>query len=366
MNQTVKWVGGIAVVALVVWGALAANKNQNQESAETSQPVKVGFMGPLTGDAAGYGESIKRGVELAIEDLGANVELIVVDTKCSGADAVSGINKLISVDKVVAIVGEVCSSATLAAAPVAEQNQVVLISASSTSPELTAAGDYVFRVVPSDALQGAFGAQLVYNQSGRKLAVLYSNEDYGIGFEKVLAENFTAQGGEVVASEGTERASTDLRTQLTKIKAAGPDSLYLISNSPAQMGAMLKQIKELGLTATIYGAEGFKADEILTDVGQSAEGLIVSTVSSGGTNFAEAHNAAYGEGPGPFAAQAYDAMMALGKAIQDGARTGEAIKNALYDLEFDGASGRIVFDANGDVSGNYDVFMVRDGQFVQE
>lgn len=363
MNQTTKWVLLIVAAALIIWGLTALNQNQDQTQAP-AQTVKIGLMAPLTGDAASYGEGVKKGAELAKKRLDMNIELVVEDTKCDGKEAASAANKLISVDKVATIIGELCSSATLAAAPVAEQNRVVLISPASTSPQLTTAGDYVFRTVPSDALQGDFGAKLVYGKNLQKLAVLYSNEDYGIGFNKVLTESFKQQGGEVVASEGAERGSTDLRTQLTKIKIAQPDAVYIITNSPAQAGSAIKQIRELGITASIFGAEGLKSDEVTTAAGSAAEGLIVSSVSSGNAEFVSAHKTEFNSEPGPFSAQGHDALLALAEAVRKGGANGEAIKNALYQVEFDGASGRIKFDANGDVAGNYDVYVVQNGQFV--
>ena len=152
--------------------------------------VKIGFMAPLTGGAASYGLSIKKGVDLANKETGSKLQIVYEDSRCSGKDAVNAINKLVSIDKVSAIVCEVCSGATLAAAPIAERNKVVMISSSSTSPNITNAGVYIFRTVPSDALQGDFGAKYVFSKGHRKLAILYSNEEYGMGFTKVLSESF--------------------------------------------------------------------------------------------------------------------------------------------------------------------------------
>jgi branched-chain amino acid transport system substrate-binding protein len=356
-----KIIGWVVVLALVVWGIFALI---NDGTPEDDGPIKIGFMGPLSGDAASYGESTKKGVDLALKDFGLeNVEIIYEDSRCEPGEAVNVINKLIEIDKVSAVVGELCSSATLAAAPIAVENRTVLISAASTAPDLSKAGNYVFRTVPSDALQGSFGAQLVYDLGYKKLAILFGNEDYGIGFEKVLREEFEKLGGKTV-SESFSRDSNDLRTQITKIKSESPDAVYLISNSPKSAVAAIKQLKELGLKSVIFGAEGLKSDEILNGAGDSAEGMIVTSVSSGSSGFIERHRVEYGEGPGPFAAQAYDAFTALAMAVKDGARTGEAIKNFLLNVEFDGASGMIKFDQNGDVSGNYDIFVVQDGTFV--
>jgi len=365
---------GIIIVAALLW--VGVRQRSAEEPAPDpdavadqamAEPVKIGWMGPLTGDAASYGTSIKRGVELAQQDLGADdIKIIFEDSKCEGKDAVSVVNKLIDVDEVQAIIGEVCSGATLAAAPVAQASGVVLISAASTSPKLSQQGGFIFRTVPSDALQGAFAAELVFESGLRKLAILYSNEEYGLGFNTVLSENYVALGGEIVASEPFERTAVDLRTQLTKIKAADPDAVFVVSNSPDSAIAALQQIEQLGITAALYGSEGLKSPDIVSGAGAAAEGLTVTSVSSGTSEFIARHKQAYGESPGPFAAQGYDAFVAIARAVERGASHGPTIRDALRSIEFEGASGYVTFDDHGDVEGNYDVLIVKDGEFISQ
>ncbi len=338
------------VIILLIAGCGSSKKN------------KIGVMLPTSGDVAEYGKGALGGVELAHKLINMdNIELVLEDSQCDGKAAVNSINKLISVENVVAIIGELCSSATLAAAPVAEENHVVLVSPASTSPKITEAGDYIFRTIPTDARQGVFAAELISDEGYDKLATLYPNEDYGKGFSEVIEKSFIEMGGEVVRSESFERGSTDVRSQLTKIKKSNPDVLFLISNSPDAAIAALRQIKELGITAAIYGSEGLKADSIAQADG--AEGLIITSVNPGSIEFSDNHNAEFGRDPGPFAAQGYDAYMALAKAIEDGATTGEEIKNKLYEMSFTGVTGEVEFDENGDVGGSYDIYKVIDGQF---
>ncbi|MFQ5621250.1 MAG: ABC transporter substrate-binding protein [Candidatus Nanoarchaeia archaeon] len=328
--------------------------------------VKVGFMGPLSGDAASYGESIKKGVELAQERYGADIEIVYADSKCEGKEAVSVVNKLITVNNVQAIIGDVCSGASLAAATIALENKVVMISPASTSPDLTEAGDYFFRVIPSDALQGVFAAELIYEAGHRKLALVYSNEEYGVGLTTKLGEKFEELGGEVVAREAHERGAVDHRTSIAKIEEVSPDAIYIASNSPDSAVAVLKQIEELGVESAVYGSEAFKSDSIIDSAGTAAEGLILTSVSEGTKDFMDRHSEKYGEGPGPFAAQGYDAYEALAMVVQKGAKNGEDIMKMLDAISFKGASGAIAFDENGEVPGNYDVFVVQDGAFVAQ
>ena len=328
--------------------------------------ISIGFMGPMTGDAASYGLSILRGAQLAVKEAGLkNVKLVTQDSRCEAKDAVSAINKLTSVDGVVAIVGEVCSGATLGAAPVAKQNKVVMISPSSTSPAVSDE-EWVFRTVPSDALQGEFGAKLIAKKGFSKLAVLHPNEDYGVGFKTVLEEEFPLAGGEVVAAEAFQRGAVDMRTQITKIKNANPDAIYLISNSPDSAVAALKQLKELGVEVALFGSEGLKSQVVIDGSGDAAEGLVITAVSSGNEDFSNKHMVEYGEEPGPFSAQGYDAFKAIALALENGANSGEDIRNELLKVSFEGATGSISFDEKGDVSGNYDVFVVKEGVFLKE
>ena len=334
---------------------------------KTPEVITIGFMGPLSGDAASYGQSVQRGVDLAKKDMALrNVAVVYEDSKCDGKDAATAIHKLIALNNVQAIIGEVCSGATLAAAPIVNENSVVLISSASTSPDLTPAGDYILRVIPSDALQGAFGAKLVKEKGYKTLAVLYSNEEYGVGFNKVLVEEFEKLGGNIVAQEAVERGNTDLRSSVTKIKNAKPEAVYLIANSPDTATAALKQLRELGVQAQLFGSEAFKDSAIIKAAGDAAEGLVFTSVSSGSPEFVESYMIEYGVPPGPFAAQGYDAFKALALAIKSGAETGVEIKEALKNVEFEGVSGSIKFDEHGDIAGNYEVYIVKEGNAVIE
>jgi branched-chain amino acid transport system substrate-binding protein len=343
-----------------VWFLRSGGITGNFISGGSDDTIKIGVMAPLTGDAASYGLGVQNGIEMAKEDLGLNIEIIYEDTQCEGREAVTAINKLISIDDVDAIIGELCSGATLAVAPIAEESRIPMISPASTSPDITNSGDYIFRTVPSDELQGGFGADLVKDLGFEKLAILYSNEDYGLGFNNVLEEKFD---GEVVASEPFERGANDLRAQITKIKNSGADAIYIISNSPDSAVAALVQIEQLGLKAQVFGSEGLKSDDISFGAGDASEGLIITSVSTGTEEFFQKHKRVYGIPPGPFASQGYDALQAISIALE-GAKNSEQIKNNLYDVSFNGVSGKIDFDENGDIKGSYELYKVRAGNFI--
>lgn len=353
----------LIAIALVIGAGCTTNGGEDTPPGE-AETIKVAVMGPFTGDAAIYGIGAKKGADLAFEEANLpNVEVLYEDSLCVAKDSVNAITKLVDVDGVQAVVGELCSGATLAAAPYAEKNKVVMISPGSTNPDVSDAGDYIFRSIPSDAKQGSYSAELIYGMGYRNLALVYTNDDYGAGLAQVLGPEFEKLGGTVVADESFERGSVDMRTQLTKIKDAGPDVIYIVSNSPDANVAVVSQTAELGITAQLFGSEGLMGPE-LPALGAPAEGLIITSVSAGTDEFTQKYVDKYGEEPGPFAAQGYDAAWAIINAIQDGATTGEEIKDALYEMTFEGATGTIQFDENGDVIGGYVPKKIENGEFV--
>lgn len=347
----------ISVIGLVIiYSGPASNKIVN---------ARIGVIVPLTGEDANYGMSIKKGVELAKKELKLdNIELVYEDSKCEEETAVNSVKDIISSHDVNAIIGDLCSKATLAEALITNQNDVVLISPASTSSEITNAGDYLFRTIPSDIFKGKFWAENIYYRYGkRNLAIIYSKDS--MEFNRILNDSFENLGGKVVASRIFEN-NTDLKIQLTKIKNNNPDSIYIATNSPDSAVETLKQIKELKLNAAVFGSEKLKDQYVLDNAKNAANGLIVITANSGTSEFTDKYKQEYGEEPGLFASQGYDALYALSIALKQGAQTGEEIKDSLYDVSFEGVSGRIDFDENGDVAGNYEIFRVKNGEFVRE
>jgi len=180
--------------------------------------IKIGSIGPLTGAAASYGEKMTRAIDLAINEInekgGINGKKVVVkheDDKLEAKDGVSAFQKLVSADKAVAIIGAAGSSVTLAISPVAESNKVVLITPISSAVAISKAGDFVFRICPSDALQGKIVAKWVIEKGFKNAAILYLNNDYGTGLKDGFKEEYAKLGGQVVIEEAFEKGATDFR-----------------------------------------------------------------------------------------------------------------------------------------------------------
>lgn len=220
--------GLIAILLIITAFSLGCAKKEKE--------IKIGAILPLTGDAAKYGESAKRAIDLAVEEInstggikGSKIKVIYEDDQALPEKGVSAIQKLITVDKVHVVIGAMPSSVTLAMAPIAEKNKVVLFSPASSNPKITEAGDYIFRNDVSDIFEGGKMADETWQRlKFRKAAVLYINNDYGVGIKDVFVYRFTVLGGEIVATENFEQGTTDFRTQLTKIKQGNPEAVYIV------------------------------------------------------------------------------------------------------------------------------------------
>lgn len=361
---------GLAVFVVIVLLLVFVRPSNDQANRETvNKTVKIGLLGPLSGANVQIGTSAKRGIELALREIdkeGLTVELVTSDTDCSPDKAAGALEQLITEEKVIAVIGDFCSSATLAAAPIAEKYGIPLVSPASSSPGISEAGEHVFRTIPSDQLQASFLAKLMTDQEHKRIAVIHSDEPYGNGLQQAVKANLESMGSRVVASEGVEPDAVDLTPQIQRIKATAPDALLIVINSYASNVAAMVAAQKLGLNIAVYGSEAAKSQTILIDAAAAAEGLTVSAVSAGDAKFIEKYKAVYQMEPGDYSAQSYDAAKAIGSTIVKGAMTGPAIKNALYNVDFVGATGQIKFDSNGDVAGNYLVFKVVDGEFVPQ
>ena len=227
----------------------APPQSSGQQQTQLQGSYKIGVMVPLSGDAAAYGLPIQKALKIALDEVNANggvngkkLEPIYEDSKCSPKDGNAAAQKLVNIDGVKIIIGGVCSGETLGAAPITESNKVILFSPSATSPDITKAGDFVFRDAPSDAYAGVIASNYAYNDlNSKKAAIISESTDYAQGLRKVFKENFARVGGEIVADETYNPEDTDFRTQVTKVKAANPDVVYLVPQAPPKGILLIKE-----------------------------------------------------------------------------------------------------------------------------
>jgi branched-chain amino acid transport system substrate-binding protein len=363
----------IAVLSMLIIAGCGGAKETG------SSVIKIGFISPMTGDVANLGESSRNAALLAVEEInaaggidGKQLALIVEDGRCNGKDATNAANKLINVDKVHYILGGLCSSETLAVAPLAEAAGVVEISHTSSNPDITNSGDYIFRVYPSDSFQGKEAAQIAYDQGARKVATLSCLSDWCVALKDVFSATFKELGGEIVEAQEFEQASTDIRTQLTKVKEASPDLVYMASYTESAVNG-LKQAHELGLaTDSFLGGDAWDDSTIWEKTKGFSDGARYTIPDAEAPEslkmkfkerFGEEAEAQLG------APQAYDAVHIFAMALKKVGDNPKKVKDYLYTVDgYSGMSGsNIGFDSNGDLKvAKYAIKKVKNGEAMKE
>ena len=376
-----------AVFATVLLLAACAGPSSTPEAPPaqpTSTTHSIGVVMPLSAgaDGAEYGENELKGMKLAVEELngsqeyhGDRFELLVEDDAGDPATAVAATRRLLA-KGVPVVVGSLLSSNALAQAPILEEARVIHLLPGASSPRLSGAGDYVFRIWPSDDLQGRAAAEALRSAGIDTAAVLYVNNDFGQGLLSAFTTSFEGAGGKVLASESYEanQASASFRTQLSKLVSTQPEVLYVVSY-PAEAPIVLKEAWEAGFGGAIFGTEAFEtADfgtlappENLAGVGPLARRVLYATAATPDPSaprtaaFRSAYRSKYHEDPGMTADYGYDAIMLIGPMLVEYHDDSTRIKDALYRVDTVGATGRIAFDENGDILGSFTVKEYRDG-----
>ncbi len=352
-------------------------RNGNSQ-ATAKENIKLGLMMPLSGDAAAYGLPIQAAAQIAVDEINAKggingqmLELVAEDSKCNPKDGATAAQKLVNVDQVKVIIGGACSGETLGAAPITEAAKVILFSPSATSPDVTNAGDYVFRVAPSDALAGKVAANYAFDTLAKKKAVVFSETtDYAQGLRMVFGENFKTAGGEVVADETFTSEDTDMRTQILKAKSGNPDMIYIVAQTPAKAALLLKQLKEAGMEQQIVASEVLLGRDFIVENPELVEGQIGveprvdATAPKTAALFAKYQEKTGEAVPWPqFITGVYDAIYLVSDAIGQYGLDSDKIRDYLYDVkDYDGAIGSLTFDENGDALLPYSVKQIKNGQ----
>lgn len=375
-------------------------------SSAMASDLTVGALFPLTGGLQAYGEASLKGVELAAEEanaaggvLGGKVIVKTADSQTKSQASIDGAKKLVSVEGATVVVGPMASGNTIAAAnAVLVPEGVPVISPSATAPSLTTLDDkdFVFRTAPSDAFQGVGLAQLVKEKGVDKVAVIYKNDDYGVGLAKAFEENYKKMGGTITGETAFEPNKASYRGELQKLASTGADHLLVIAFPDDGGILIMKQALEEGFFSKFIGTDGMKAEKIISDLGaQYVNGMFGTSPKALDTDTAKAFKSAYekkyGElPPRPYIDGSYDAtMVAMLAAEKAGSTDPKKIRDALRDvanapgemvgpgdfakavklikegkdIDYVGASGPINFDENGDVSGTIEHWEIKDGKY---
>jgi branched-chain amino acid transport system substrate-binding protein len=364
----------ILIIALT--GSMALFAAGGAEKAPTS--VKVGFIGPMTGDYSNYGDLISKGALVAIDEKNAQggiagkikIDFIVEDSEGDPQKGLAGIEKLSSSDRISALIGPVFTGVAFAVGQRVQDEGIVMITPSGTHKDITDIGDYVFRTVASDGLQGEVSGHYFYEVLGyRDLAILYVKNDYSQGLYQGTRDSFEAAGGRILIAETAQEGDKDFRTQLTKIRAANPDAIY-IPNYTAEMAQILEQASQLGITTPFLSGDGFSNPEIYDLAPAYTDGIIYVgptqvKESDAYLKFVDAYKAKWGFAPDSFATNAYDAAYILFDAFESVyAKTGKFDRKDVRDAvaatkDFSGVTGTINFADNGDLVAYQGVYLVK-------
>ncbi len=343
-----------------------------------AQPTsyKVGLINHLTGDAAAYGQSMKKGTEVALDVIngggginGVPVEVVFEDDRLSAADAQTAFLKLAQSDKVPVIMGSGSSTISLALCPKAQELKVVQISSISTAPSLKDCGKYFFSAMASDTAQGPEWVKVAQALGVNEAAVMYINNDYGIGVKDTFVPAFEAAGGKVLIAQPFELGAKDFRTEILKVKDTNPKVVFIVDHV-AEGSIVIKQAEELGMDVQWVTDVSMVAQEVIDLSGGASEGVMGlragSTQTPQYTAFHDAFVKKFNEEPTIWSDFAYDTMMLVAKAIEKGGYSADGIQQALFEVSTDyvGPSGAKKFDATGIAQGSYEWMVVKDGEWV--
>jgi branched-chain amino acid transport system substrate-binding protein len=369
----------IAIIAIILLAILTANFS-GLITLNNSNEYVIGSIMPLSGDAAAFGLPFEKTVNLAVNEINENggingkqLKVIFEDSKCTNKDAVDSVNKLININNVKIIIGGICSGETLAAAPIAEKNKIILFSPASGSPDITFSGDYIFRNTASDAYSGKKIAEAIIKNNQRKLAIITENSDYALAISRVFKEEYKKLGGEILIEEKFNSDVTDFKTIVTKIINTNPDAIYLIPQTPKSLTILLKELKENNYTGQLYGNEYTRSKEVLEDYATEAEDIIFAepefnensplTKELLGKLKANNIDLSYPS----YQTKVYDSVYIIKEAIEKCKtdRDTDCIKNHLYGIKDRlGTDGFLTINENGDAEVNYQLKIIKNGEVV--
>ncbi|RKG65879.1 ABC transporter substrate-binding protein, partial [Corallococcus exercitus] len=342
--------------------------------------ILIGEVGSLTGSEATFGISARNGIDLALQEAnaaggvrGQKLVVRVYDSQGRPEEGAQAATRLIAQDKVVALLGEAASSVSMAMADKAQAGKVPMITPTSTSPEVTKKGDYIFRVCFIDPFQGLVMAKFAReNLKLDKVAVLTDNKSaFSVGLADVFNQKFKEFGGTIVGNESYSKGDTDFRAQLTSIKNMKPEAVF-VPGYYTDVGIIARQAREVGLRVPLLGGDGWDSDKLYELGGSALEGSYFSNHYSPDNpdpvvqNFLKKYKAAYGSVPDSVAVLAYDAGRLLVDAMKRAPDTsGPALRDAIAATkDFPGVAGTINLDANRDAVKQAVVMKVEGGKAV--
>ena len=377
--------GGLGGLSLVL-GLLGACKDSKPEGGSGTQPsgaeatseIVIGHYGSMTGNTAHFGQDTDKAVKLAVDEqnaagglLGKKIRVVTLDDRGDSAEAANAVSRLIDVEKVVALIGEVSSSLSLAGGRVAQRRKIPMVSPSSTNPKVTQVGDYIFRVCFLDPFQGKVMADFARNELKFERVAIFKDvkNDYSIGLADAFRAAFTANGGKIVSEQSYSQGDTDFSAQLTTIKGSDAQGIY-VPGYYAEVGTIARTAQRLGLKVPLMGGDGWDAPDLFKIGGDALEGSFFSNhfapdaATAKAQKFVSDFKAKYGQEPTGLGALGYDAAIVLFGAIQRAGKTDpESVRNALADTKnFEAVSGVISINKDRDAEKSAVILAIEGGR----
>lgn len=334
---------------------------------DESTSFRIGVMESLTGPGETYGQVAVQSKQLAVDEInragginGRLLQLVIEDEKCNARDSITAYTKLTQVENVKIILGTSCSGAMLGAAPLAEEDGVVMFSGLATNPDIANAGDYIFRTSMNDAQVGIDTGNKLWSDGIQTLATITEATDYAEGVRRESVARFEALGGEVVAAESYGSEETDFRTALTKIIGENPDAIHIAAQAEFSGGTIQKQVRELGYEGPIYGeivVVGATALDVAGDAASGTIGIVAELDINNpiAASFLDRFRSRYAFTTLQwYMGSAYDDVYITAACL---AETGDdqdadGFRDCLYDMEpYSGTIGTYTFDDQGEVVG---------------
>ncbi len=362
--------------------ALACERRGGSAAGSTSGTIVVGYYGDLTGRTSNFGQSTKNGVLMAADEInkagginGRQVQIISEDDEGRPEKAATVATKLIDQDRIVALLGEVASGNSLAAAPKAQAAHIPMISPSSTNPAVTQVGDYIFRVCFIDPFQGEVMAKFAFNTlKAKKAAIMLDfNSPYSRGLTDFFEAAFKKFGGQIVSKQSYTQGDRDYKGQLTAIRSDSPDVIY-VPGYYGEVGVIAKQAKQLGINVPLLGGDGWDATQLWDLGGDSLNGDFISNhysvddPSPSIQKFVADYKGRYGRVPDALAALGYDAMRVLADSIKRAGTTeGPKLRDAIAQTKnFGGVTGTISIDAQRNAIKPAVVLKLQDRKYIYQ
>jgi len=356
------------VIGIIVGLLIVLNKYKKSDS---DSAVQIGLIVDLTGSMSMYGEWVKKGSEIAVDELGTGeVYLLMEDSKSDAKVAANAIEKLISLNKTQLIISGSGSSCIMSMAPIAEKNKTLLFSTLASSPNITTAGEYIFRNRISGIFEAESMAKKASSLNFKKMAVIATNNDAGVPYIDAFKNEFKKLSGNDAYGLLIDPNTTNLKAQALQLKNYNPDAIFVVMPI-IQVLNLIKETRALDFKTQWLGISSLKADEFLMNGGQYTEGFIIANEGIDYANpkyieFSGKYKAKFQEDPTIYAVNGYDAVKILVYLYKKDNGNIDSIRQSLYDKNgFETASGHISFDGNGDVIKNIELLRISNGQFEQ-